>query len=208
MQLAASPQRAHPPPVPPRPSRQVVAEALKKSPRPPCPTRQAPPPPSNQKPWRPETTGRTIIYDSARSNGQDCGKVNGTAKIQDTSKRKEEQDNNNSIKENKNVVKVVPEEDGTGSSKSVSFKDGSSDGSGSPVSSRSSPGCATVVVIEESSPKEQDNIQTQDWLEAGVRYTSTKIRLPGEQRQHPDGQEEETEKLQQKREFGDLDFSR
>ena len=75
MQLAAS-QRAHPPPVPPRPSRQVVAEALKKSPRPPCPTRQAPPPP-NQRPWRqdeqqkqekPEsngTTGRTIVYDSA-----------------------------------------------------------------------------------------------------------------------------------------------
>ncbi|XP_076655346.1 uncharacterized protein LOC143360421 isoform X1 [Halictus rubicundus] len=50
MQLAAT-QRPHPPPVPPRPSRQVVAEALKRSPRPPCPTRQAPPPP-NTKPWR------------------------------------------------------------------------------------------------------------------------------------------------------------
>lgn len=77
MQLAAT-QRAHPPPVPPRPSRQTVAEALKKTPtsssssRPPCPTRQAPPPP-NQRPWRLEEQqqrlrnnggGRTIVYES------------------------------------------------------------------------------------------------------------------------------------------------
>lgn len=87
MQLAS--QRPHPPPVPPRPSRQVVAEALKRSPRPPCPTRQAPPPP-NTKPWRSDqnqvrqkqqiqqqqkqqqvqqqqvgpTSGRTIVYES------------------------------------------------------------------------------------------------------------------------------------------------
>lgn len=63
MQLATS-QRPHPPPVPPRPSRQVVAEALKRSPRPPCPTRQAPAPP-NTKPWRSnEKPGRTIVYES------------------------------------------------------------------------------------------------------------------------------------------------
>lgn len=68
MQLAAS-QRPHPPPVPPRPSRQVVAEALKRSPRPPCPTRQAPPPP-NTKPWRSNNQeilnkpGRTVVYES------------------------------------------------------------------------------------------------------------------------------------------------
>ncbi|XP_020285289.1 uncharacterized protein LOC109855442 isoform X1 [Pseudomyrmex gracilis] len=92
MQLAS--QRPHPPPVPPRPSRQVVAEALKRSPRPPCPTRQAPPPP-NTKPWRSDqnqarqkqqtqqqqkqqqvqqqlvgpTSGRTIVYES-----KECGK--------------------------------------------------------------------------------------------------------------------------------------
>ena len=71
MQLAAS-QRPHPPPVPPRPSRQVVAEALKRSPRPPCPTRQAPPPP-NTKPWRSgeqeipgKTAGRTVVYESSK----------------------------------------------------------------------------------------------------------------------------------------------
>ncbi|XP_029175092.1 serine/arginine repetitive matrix protein 1-like isoform X1 [Nylanderia fulva] len=86
MQLATS-QRPHPPPVPPRPSRQVVAEALKRSPRPPCPTRQAPPPP-NMKPWRsnqqqqpqqqtqqqqvdPATTGRTIVYESIREDCKD-----------------------------------------------------------------------------------------------------------------------------------------
>lgn len=74
MQLAAT-QRPHPPPVPPRPSRQVVAEALKRSPRPPCPTRQAPPPP-NTKPWRsdrdrnrqqvcPAPVGRTLVYESS-----------------------------------------------------------------------------------------------------------------------------------------------
>jgi len=69
----ATSQRPHPPPVPPRPSRQVVAEALKRSPRPPCPTRQAPPPP-NTKPWRSDqqqqqvgpTGGRTIIYESIK----------------------------------------------------------------------------------------------------------------------------------------------
>ncbi|KAF7992705.1 hypothetical protein HCN44_005049 [Aphidius gifuensis] len=77
MQLSA---RSHPPPpVPPRPSRQVVAEALKKSPRPPCPTRQAPPPP-NTKPWTPNNNnnnkittstiynpGRTIVYESSKN---------------------------------------------------------------------------------------------------------------------------------------------
>lgn len=75
MQLAAAP-RPHPPPVPPRPSRQVVAEALKRSPRPPCPTRQAPPPPDT-KPWRAHQqkqkqeqenevkSGRTIVYESS-----------------------------------------------------------------------------------------------------------------------------------------------
>ncbi|XP_015122252.1 uncharacterized protein DDB_G0284459 [Diachasma alloeum] len=72
MQLAAT-HRAHPPPpVPPRPSKQVVAEALKCNPRPPCPTRQAPPPP-NTKPWRPgeklcapASVGRTVIYQSSK----------------------------------------------------------------------------------------------------------------------------------------------
>lgn len=82
MQLATS-QRPHPPPVPPRPSRQVVAEALKRSPRPPCPTRQAPPPP-NTKPWRSDqqqqpqqqqvdsTGGRTIVYESIKECIKDC----------------------------------------------------------------------------------------------------------------------------------------
>ncbi|TGZ48529.1 uncharacterized protein [Temnothorax longispinosus] len=86
MQLATS-QRPHPPPVPPRPSRQVVAEALKRSPRPPCPTRQAPPPP-NTKPWRSDqqqlqlqqqhqqqvdsTAGRTIVYESIKECTKDC----------------------------------------------------------------------------------------------------------------------------------------
>ncbi|KAL0134292.1 hypothetical protein PUN28_001241 [Cardiocondyla obscurior] len=78
MQLATS-QRPHPPPVPPRPSRQVVAEALKRSPRPPCPTRQAPPPP-NTKPWRSDQQqqqvdsmgGRTIIYESIKECTKDC----------------------------------------------------------------------------------------------------------------------------------------
>ncbi|XP_032665920.1 uncharacterized protein LOC116841727 isoform X1 [Odontomachus brunneus] len=85
MQLATS-QRPHPPPVPPRPSRQVVAEALKRSPRPPCPTRQAPPPP-NTKPWRSNqqqqqqqhqqqqqvspTGGRTIVYESTKECAKD-----------------------------------------------------------------------------------------------------------------------------------------
>lgn len=87
MQLATS-QRPHPPPVPPRPSRQVVAEALKRSPRPPCPTRQAPPPP-NTKPWRSDQQqvqqqqlqqqqqqvdsagGRTIIYESIKECTKD-----------------------------------------------------------------------------------------------------------------------------------------
>nr|XP_012231880.1 PREDICTED: uncharacterized protein LOC105677686 [Linepithema humile] len=75
MQLATS-QRPHPPPVPPRPSRQVVAEALKRSPRPPCPTRQAPPPP-NTKPWRSDQQqvgpagGRTIIYESIKECAKD-----------------------------------------------------------------------------------------------------------------------------------------
>ncbi|XP_043264290.1 pre-mRNA-splicing ATP-dependent RNA helicase prp28-like isoform X2 [Colletes gigas] len=86
MQLAAT-QRPHPPPVPPRPSRQVVAEALKRSPRPPCPTRQAPPPP-NTKPWRsdqeppnqqqvppPVPGGRTVVYESIKepSSGKETG---------------------------------------------------------------------------------------------------------------------------------------
>ncbi|KAF3427488.1 hypothetical protein E2986_12903 [Frieseomelitta varia] len=81
MQLAAT-QRPHPPPVPPRPSRQVVAEALKRSPRPPCPTRQAPPPP-NTKPWRSDrdrsnnrqqqqvvspAAGRTVVYESIKDS--------------------------------------------------------------------------------------------------------------------------------------------
>ncbi|XP_017798290.1 PREDICTED: cleavage and polyadenylation specificity factor subunit 6-like [Habropoda laboriosa] len=72
MQLAAT-QRPHPPPVPPRPSRQVVAEALKRSPRPPCPTRQAPPPP-NTKPWRSDreqvcpAPGRTVVYESIKES--------------------------------------------------------------------------------------------------------------------------------------------
>lgn len=82
MQLATS-QRPHPPPVPPRPSRQVVAEALKRSPRPPCPTRQAPPPP-NTRPWRsnqqatqpqqqvdPAPGGRTIVYESIKEDCKD-----------------------------------------------------------------------------------------------------------------------------------------
>ncbi|XP_012252620.2 uncharacterized protein LOC105684087 [Athalia rosae] len=95
MQLATAP-RPHPPPVPPRPSRQVVAEALKRSPRPPCPTRQAPPPPDT-KPWRaqeqenvpktagpPAGAGRTIVYESALKgvNGEsrEVGEIGGADK--------------------------------------------------------------------------------------------------------------------------------
>lgn len=112
MQLAS--QRPHPPPVPPRPSRQVVAEALKRSPRPPCPTRQAPPPP-NTKPWRGSdqqqhqnkqqvqqqkqqqqpagpTGGRTIVYES-----KECAKEGSKEENDDRSQqqdRKQARDNN------------------------------------------------------------------------------------------------------------------
>lgn len=96
MQLAAT-QRPHPPPVPPRPSRQVVAEALKRSPRPPCPTRQAPPPP-NTKPWGFDQNdqqqqqqqqqgcpgaGRTIIYESMKAERNDSPASTGTIQLYD-----------------------------------------------------------------------------------------------------------------------------
>ena len=104
MQLAAT-QRPHPPPVPPRPSRQVVAEALKRSPRPPCPTRQAPPPP-NTKPWRsdqeqsnqqqvcPAVAGRTVVYESIKeplsketANENTTGAVDHAARLVDKDRR-------------------------------------------------------------------------------------------------------------------------
>ncbi|XP_076672136.1 uncharacterized protein LOC143371127 isoform X2 [Andrena cerasifolii] len=104
MQLAAT-QRPHPPPVPPRPSRQVVAEALKRSPRPPCPTRQAPPPP-NTKPWRsdqeqssqqqvcPAVAGRTVVYESIKeplsketANENTTGAVDHAARLVEKDRR-------------------------------------------------------------------------------------------------------------------------
>lgn len=308
MQLAAS-QRAHPPPVPPRPSRQVVAEALKKSPRPPCPTRQAPPPP-NQRPWRLEeqkpaenSAGRTIVYDSAvippavepRSNkppevqarkllgdaakrpvSRDLSKevsfANGKLdhkeehrKIEDTSKRKEEESNNSIVNNNNNnneeeenhkdqCDSPAKEEEVICRKKkcqNVSFKEEEpsapvvverSNSSRSSISTSSSTksleNCATVVVIDEeenahishngSLQEDHDyNIQRQDWLEAGVRYSSTKIVLPGEevvvngfsstskpqqqqqqQQQREENGEEEEEEGENQLEFADLDFSR
>ncbi|KAK0171381.1 hypothetical protein PV328_009121 [Microctonus aethiopoides] len=77
MKLATM-QRSHAPPVPPRPSRQVVAEALKRTAILPYPTRQAPPPPDTQ-PWRPnhpssiQIKGRTVIYESAKDDKQVYG---------------------------------------------------------------------------------------------------------------------------------------
>ena len=203
MQLAAS-QRAHPPPVPPRPSRQVVAEALKKSPRPPCPTRQAPPPP-NQRPWRleeqpREPAGRTVVYSSAEEERRRAREPpNGR-----------EEPPRQSIK-----LEVVP-------------ADNNNDGEPRKphcVSFREEQQCATVVVIEEPRCQdERDNIQRQDWLEAGVRYSSTKITLPAEEvavngfarreRSPPpagDAEEEEQRQegeLENQLEFADLDFSR
>ncbi|XP_063974749.1 uncharacterized protein LOC135161257 [Diachasmimorpha longicaudata] len=93
MQLAASHRPHPPPPVPPRPSRQVVAEALKSTPRPPCPTRQAPPPP-NTKPWRPgdklctpASAGRTVIYQSSKITGDQVTKC--SQRSSDLEKRQE-----------------------------------------------------------------------------------------------------------------------
>lgn len=108
MQLATS-QRPHPPPVPPRPSRQVVAEALKRSPRPPCPTRQAPPPP-NTKPWRfnqqqtqqqvdPTPGGRTIVYESVK---EDC-KDESALDVQDRKQARNTEDNRS-----ENAGKIAP----------------------------------------------------------------------------------------------------
>ncbi|XP_011865021.1 PREDICTED: serine/arginine repetitive matrix protein 1 [Vollenhovia emeryi] len=116
MQLATS-QRPHPPPVPPRPSRQVVAEALKRSPRPPCPTRQAPPPP-NTKPWRSDqqqvqqqqqqqqqqlqqqqvdaTGGRTIVYESIKECTKDY-------KDESVSNDKNQRDGNQTRNTDRNV---------------------------------------------------------------------------------------------------------
>ncbi|KAK0179237.1 hypothetical protein PV327_008046 [Microctonus hyperodae] len=88
MKLATM-QRPHAPPVPPRPSRQVVAEALKRTAILPYPTRQAPPPPNTQ-PWRPNNTsnihitGRTVVYESAKDDKQvyGCDRSNDEVKTQ------------------------------------------------------------------------------------------------------------------------------
>ncbi|EFN69968.1 hypothetical protein EAG_14311 [Camponotus floridanus] len=114
MQLATS-QRPHPPPVPPRPSRQVVAEALKRSPRPPCPTRQAPPPP-NTKPWRsnqqqaqpqqqvdPTPGGRTIIYESIK---EDCKDESTPDDMRDRKQARNTEDNGS-----ENAGKVPPSQE-------------------------------------------------------------------------------------------------
>ncbi|KAJ8673356.1 hypothetical protein QAD02_004618 [Eretmocerus hayati] len=95
------------------------------------------------------------------------------------------------------------------------------------ASELSSPECATVVIIEdredvpegcspsdsETNPtllqkhqQQLDNIRTQDWLEAGVRYTSTKITLPAEQPELLNHQNQRYYPKQQN-EFADLDFS-
>jgi hypothetical protein len=349
MQLAA-PQRAHPPPVPPRPSRQVVAEALKKSPRPPCPTRQAPPPP-NQRPWRLEEQqrqrprespggGRTIVYDSAhlgrpakpaeerrRPAPRDLSKLgqvaartsNGTAGTQllrgdnraeeptsqlprksgsptaatKAPEAKDEEDERNGLRapevKGGSASDVREEECKRKKPHNVTFKDEDADEDdvgdqederedvggnddvdatgnkvvdngkevvvevrateevaevGQPLGGKdksSVPGvCATVVVIEEAegarpaaSQDERDNIRRQDWLEAGVRYSSTKITLPGEEallvngcarqelaqqrrsaeRGPAERREEDAEatlegEVENQLEFGDLDFSR
>ncbi|EFN78414.1 hypothetical protein EAI_13683 [Harpegnathos saltator] len=114
MQLATS-QRPHPPPVPPRPSRQVVAEALKRSPRPPCPIRQAPPPPPNTKPWRSNqqqqqqqpqqqqqqqqvspTGGRTIVYESTK----ECLKDSKDESVFNDKKQQDHRKQNASINRN------------------------------------------------------------------------------------------------------------
>lgn len=115
MQLATS-QRPHPPPVPPRPSRQVVAEALKRSPRPPCPTRQAPPPP-NTKPWRsnqqqtqqqqqvdPSPAGRTIVYESIK---EDCKDENVPDDMRDRKQARNAIDRNVEDNRSENAGKIA-----------------------------------------------------------------------------------------------------
>ncbi|XP_011643776.1 putative uncharacterized protein DDB_G0282129 isoform X1 [Pogonomyrmex barbatus] len=126
MQLATS-QRPHPPPVPPRPSRQVVAEALKRSPRPPCPTRQAPPPP-NTKPWRSDqqvqvqqqqqqqqqqqldaTGGRTIVYESLK----ECAKDENVFNDKNQRDRKQARESDRNVEDNRlqNRDKVITSHD-------------------------------------------------------------------------------------------------
>ncbi|XP_057327465.1 probable serine/threonine-protein kinase roco9 [Microplitis mediator] len=83
MKLASMQQRPHAPPVPPRPSRQVVAEALKRSSaRLTFPTRQAPPPPTNVRPWQQSDYSSNndiesveknlnVVYDSIKEANQE-----------------------------------------------------------------------------------------------------------------------------------------
>ncbi|XP_066594307.1 uncharacterized protein [Prorops nasuta] len=111
MQLAAT-QRPHPPPVPPRPSQQVVREALKRSPRPPCPTRQAPPPP-NTKPWRqeqcqegsqPPVPCRTVVYESSTRDAAEAageGKPSGEKLQQRSSERNDQHSAGSHQRENR-----------------------------------------------------------------------------------------------------------
>lgn len=202
MQLAASQRPVHPPPVPPRPSRQVVAEALKKSARPPCPSRQAPPPP-NKKPWR--DNGRTVIYDSSNCADEVDGK-NKDNKVNRSVLSKED-NKEKTIDEPKKIEVVAEKDEKTRKCSRVTFEEDkksltiSSDDDG-----------ATVVVIEEpkspnvsvSDDSDNNNIQHQDWLEAGIRYSSTKITLSGDD--HVNGYNREERDAAH--EFADLDFSR
>lgn len=87
-------QRPHAPPVPPRPSKQVVVEALKRSStRLPCPTRQAPPPPTNVRPWR------QLDYPSSNNRFKPVEKNHDVNLVKDTHQKKlpgfNNADNNN-----------------------------------------------------------------------------------------------------------------
>ncbi|KAH0567553.1 putative uncharacterized protein DDB_G0286901 [Cotesia glomerata] len=83
-------QRPHAPPVPPRPSKQVVVEALKRSStRLPCPTRQAPPPPTNVRPWR------QLDYPSSNNRFKPVEKSHDVNPVKDTHQKKLPGFNNN-----------------------------------------------------------------------------------------------------------------
>ena len=195
MQLAASQRNGHPPPVPPRPNKQITSDAVIRRPkeRPPCPTRQAPPPPTNSKPWKQNnsigtnnSTGRTTVYDSVVRNNVvnqrpsepppevpkgPRPQVNGTRKIVDLNKKSDiklqnsnnnhnHNHNNNNNLNSKNNAKIISDK------------------------KKDKLGGATVVVIDEEN---DNNIQRQDWLEAGIRYSSTKITLPAEDNERING---------------------
>lgn len=244
--LLAAMQRPHAPKVPPRPSRQIVAEALKRSARLPCPTRQAPPPP-NVKPWQPShdkanlmPNCRTLVYESvvekkqeltdknppmqigkkipvlhcqqpitdcSNKNDQDTIRTNNkiitrctpqvnnssnspiqnrpkdqlqsehflpdlvTKNLQPTNKIKDLEDVSSrpSTSETKTIVSVTKKD------KNLQPIVAKLEVDNIPVDIST-----TVLIVDKLKQDNNENIQHQDWLEAGIRYSSTKITLPGD----------------------------